>query len=184
MNDDAKDNNELLVEAAKKQLKEVMSREITLMRELLSNMNEEQQAILKNDPEALKAIMKNREPMIDALFECKKHRDKEVKVLSDSAHIATSIDGDLPPDAIKTILQGNDVLSCEILTLRDQILALVEQMQKQNERNNYLLQNKVYLTKEMIRRLYPNDDNTTYSNDGTLEAKKKRNTVMVINREV
>jgi len=161
-------------------LRDVLARETTILRELLGNMHEEQEAILRGDTEMLKAVMAGREPLMVTLFECRTKRLRAIQSLP----FARALDGNLSEDVVDSLAEDGCPTSCEILSLRDQILAIIEKVKMQNERNRYLLQNKVYLTREMIRRIYPGEENATYSAKGTLGKTKVKTAVTVINREV
>lgn len=162
-------------------LKETMEREVGILREMLSSLRQEQQAIIHNDTDTVKAVSKDRETLIDALYRCREKRNRLMKQLKYT--LTETVDGDINKSTLEELLKDSPTGGCEILSLREQILSLVDNLKKQSERNSYLLENKVYLTKEMIRRLYPDNKNPTYSAQGTL-AQKAKTTVMVINREV
>lgn len=164
----------------KSSLRDALAREASVLRELLDNMHEEQEAILRGDAETLKLVMTHREPLMAALFECRTKRLRAIQNMP----FARSLDGNLSDEMVETLATDGCPTSCEILSLRDEILAIIERVKMQNERNRYLLQNKVYLTREMIRRLYPSEENATYSAKGTIGKTKVKTAVTVINREV
>lgn len=162
-------------------LQETMEREVGVLREILSSMRQEQQAIIHNDAELVKTISTDRESLINVLYRCREKRNKLMKQLTHT--LTAQMEGDICKSTLEEILKNSPTGGCEILSLREQILSLVDQLKKQGDRNSYLLENRVYLTKEMIRRLYPDNKNPMYSAQGTL-AQRAKTTVMVINREV
>ncbi len=172
-----------VIQGIQKSLREVMSREIRVLRELLANMQSEQQCHLNNDPETLKQVLGQREPLVQHLAEDRDHR---LKLISE---LATALKKEIPEDqeidtelSLELLKDYADEESCEVLLLRDQMLALLEQLRNTNGQNNYLIENKLSHTKELIQRLHPADPNTTYGAQGKKQAKKT--TVTVINQEV
>lgn len=171
------------VDAVLQDLHATMSREVGVMRELLSSLVQEQTAILANNTEQLNTTLKAREPQMDALLDCRKRRCDLMRAVAHGEGPPPLIDEDLSENTLD-ILHTHDNPDCSgILMLRDQILELIEKLQEQTDRNSYLIRNKVAMTKEMIRRLYPGSDNNTYGKDGTV-AGSKQCTVAIINREV
>jgi flagellar biosynthesis/type III secretory pathway chaperone len=164
------------------ELKEVMKREVSILREMLGTQSEEQQAILTNDTETLQRVMKGQEGVMAALLERRKHR---IALMHDivEGHPHYNLERSKGNDEVAESLiykHGSD--DCELLVLREQMLTLMEQIKVQTERNGYLTKNKVALTKEMIRRLYPNNKSATYGKDGTVSG-KKRCAFALINQE-
>ena len=157
------------------QLKETMEREIQVMRELLSEVHEEQHALLNNNVDALKAITLHREEVMQTLLQHRQRRIDIVKALT--GNDATE------EEALPELLEGDDVLKCGILSLRDQLLELLLQVQQQTSRNNYLIHHRVALTKNLINKLHPANKNATYNNAGTLGGGRPTATVTLINRE-
>lgn len=168
----------------KDRLQEVMSQEVHLLRELLANMDLEQNAILLNDTGSLKAVMEQRESHLYKIGQMRQERLQKIEELAVLIHgdkegknlVKSSADLDL-------LLSSLDSDSCVILSLRDQIVGLLEKMNERNTRNNYLLQNKISFNKEMIESLYPKEENTTYGPQGGYKAKQKSTAVTIINRE-
>lgn len=167
-----------------KQLKDGMDREVRVMRELLGNMREEQDALLVSNPANLKRIMQEREPLMTMLLDCRTKRLNTLQTIAHTQGIDANADYSLTPEAFETLCQDAHDDGCTILNLREQIVALLTQVKKQSARNNYLIENKVAMTKELIRRLYPDDKQATYSKDGTVGQRNRVATVTIINKEV
>ena len=72
---------------------------------------------------------------------------------------------------------------CQLATIREQIIALVEKIKIQTERNNYLLQEKIHFNQKLISELYPDGQNSTYSMQGKISQKKQTKTLTLINEE-
>jgi flagellar biosynthesis/type III secretory pathway chaperone len=165
-------------------LQSIMNTEISIMREVLGNMLDEQGAILHNNTEALKLVLSDREPRIFRMNEAREQRIEIVKELSKSLGGEVSHDGQMGKQIdLENILNQADSDSIEILYLRDQIVALLEKMNTQNTRNSYLLENRVAFHKEFMRRLQPEEKNPTYDVQGDYKKKQKIAAVTIINRE-
>ncbi|MFI5333962.1 MAG: hypothetical protein ACHQT8_02200 [Chlamydiales bacterium] len=115
------------------ELKRSMQKEITLMRDLLANMHQEELSLLMHDRTSWNKIMEERAKIVqnlgpwrskrtEATDKLIQHRDKEKKKTPQLEEL-------LPPEQQS---------SCEILSLRDQLMALTERMNSQNCRNETL----------------------------------------------
>lgn len=172
------------LKAIKESLQSIMSTEIDIMRDVLGNMLDEQEAILHNNTEALKLVLADREPRIFRMNEAREQRIEIVKELSKSLGGEVSNDEQMGKQIdLDVLLDQVDSDSIEILSLRDQILALLEQMNTQNARNSYLLENRVAFHQELMRRLQPEEKNPTYDVQGDYRKKQKTAAVTIINRE-
>ena len=165
-----------------KNLRKTMERELAVMRELLANLQEEQQAILANQTDVITKALKERESLMETIYDCRKYRCEATRQLAE-ASASSDLQADLTNATLDILHNNEDPDSCTILSVRQSLLAILENIERQTVRNNYLIQNKISLTKEMIRRLYPVGDNTTYGKDGTV-GNKRRCAVAIINREV
>jgi flagellar biosynthesis/type III secretory pathway chaperone len=178
------EQNEIKLNGIKKSLKSILSTEIEFMREVLGNMSEEQEAILNNNTENLKKVLSERETHMCRMNEARVQRIEIVKEFSFILHGVESWDGQMGTQMdLDKLLDKVDSDSCEILTLRDQILALLEKMNTQNGRNNYLLENKIKFNRELMSQLQPEEKNPTYDLQGDVKKKTKVATVTIINRE-
>jgi flagellar biosynthesis/type III secretory pathway chaperone len=153
------------------ELAEAFDDEVACMREMLSSFEQEQAAILQGDSEALTLIVKERDTISQKLVTVRVTRQELIQKLGNGEPILELLKGRSCADSIR------------IVSLREQLLELILQVRALAERNNYLMEGKVTLTKEMIRRLMPSEENGTYGKDGTV-GKRRGCAVALINREV
>ena len=99
-------------------LQVLLKKEISAMREVLANMHQEELSLMLGDQNTLRLVLDERSKLLAQLSDLRLARIEISK-------------------KIKT--EGDLTLHCEILSLRDQILALVERMNFQNLRNVFLL---------------------------------------------
>ena len=142
-----------------KRFKELINQEIVLLREMLANMQIEQESILNNETEQLKEITSQREKLIEDMLSIRQKR----------------IDN-IPKD-----IAADD---CELVSLKDIMKTLLEKLKDHASRNSYLLKNKVTFTKTLIQQLHPDRSKPSYQEDGCYKKKTKTTTVALINREV
>lgn len=158
------------------ELRDVMSREIGVMRELLSNIETEQQALLVNSTDKVKQTLRLRDPMMDELL---KQRHSRIELLK------KIVDDEVPEqERFSHLAKESDVNISEIIALRDQMITLIDRIKSLSSTNNYLIQNKVAFTKELIRRVHPKEAHPLYTKQGTTLSKKRAATQTLINREV
>jgi len=104
------------------ELKNAMSSLVSILREILANMEEEHLALLVQDAPSFQTIICNRTPLLDSMQSFRSSMVMEINKLKD---------------------------------LHPEILALTEQMEKQNSCNNYLLCNQVSNTANGLLALDP-----------------------------
>ncbi|MCI0382319.1 MAG: hypothetical protein L0207_04635 [Chlamydiae bacterium] len=118
---------------AHEQLKSFMQREINMMREILANMHQEELSLLMNDKDGWQKVMENRSDMIIQLSTLRNQRE----MAKDALHqiMVQGAEGKKLhfEELLKRIEEGG-----ELLSLLDQILALVERINLQNCRNESL----------------------------------------------
>lgn len=122
-------------------LKIAMTSLVKVLRELLANMEEEQHAILSQEAAVFQQIMNTRNSLISLMHENQKVMTQEIESLKSLSQIECSEEENEKEDLINLALYSGEE-DVEILTLRDQVLALMEKMEKQNMTNNLLLGNK------------------------------------------
>ncbi|MCB1134631.1 MAG: flagellar export chaperone FlgN [Chlamydiia bacterium] len=155
MNAPAKDDKEL-----QERLQKLMTREIGLMRELHSSMQQEQDSLLHSDTKRLQAVMQERETLVEVMLEVRNQRIDTLRALATSIGEMDEKQTELTEEACHAVLERfASEQSCEVLILRDQMLSLLEAMTTQVNRNSYLLQAKVKSTRQLIHRLNPDDPN-------------------------
>ncbi len=176
------DGTERRVKETKVALKEVMGREIDVLRELLGSMYEEQQAHLQNNPSTIKSLLVQREKMLQTMA---REREERLILVAKLYELLTGEDLDEQDEheSLDILREYASSESCEILILRDQMLALIEQMTEQGTRNNYLIEGKIAHTRELLQRIHPSQPNPTYSKEG-IQRKGPKTKVSIINREV
>lgn len=111
-----KDSNETHL-----QLQQVMKKEIGTMREILANMHQEELSLLLGDKASLYQVMDERSKLLGFLSSLRLNRLEMSKKLQafDDHHL-------------------DEIIWSETLSLRDQIMALVERMNMQHSRNAFV----------------------------------------------
>jgi len=120
---------------AHEQLKISMQKEISIMREILANMHQEELSLLLNDRGSWTQVLQDRFPMIERLSDLRKQRMDATQKIEAIAKLDS-----ITTPTLEQILPTEDESSCEILSLRDQLMALVEKINFQNNRNTTLFQ--------------------------------------------
>ena len=116
------------------QLQDAMKKEIETMREILGNMKEEEHFLVHKDKAAWHYTIQERTQLFNRLTEVQKNEQKlaislQQMVLPHSGNELRSLEEILPRD---------DENRSETLSLRDQILALIDRMNLQSSRNEML----------------------------------------------
>lgn len=168
--------------AAQDRLAALMKREVSFMREVLSSMQREQMALMENNTEAVSLILQERESLMANVEKVRQDRLNAVQSLA--LHLKAQGEVRSSEITLTALLENFGVDSCEILALRDQLLALLEKMNEQNARNNHLIQNRIFFSRELFQRLTPRDPNQTYNDGGELRGTQKTRTITLINQEV
>jgi len=166
------------------ELFELMNRQINLLREILINMREEQQMLLENHTDNFKYTMEKREFLLKSLLKLRSKHTTIVQEIASLRGLENIKVGTEDESVLRQVIDLTGSSGSNIISMREQIIALNEDMQKQTLQNNYLLENKVNFTRELIRRLHPADHNPTYNTSGSYKGKTKNTTVTLINREV
>ena len=171
------------IRAIRAQLKESMTREISVMRELLHNLQQEQEAHLSNQIEQLRAVLRQRQEINGAFTECRQVRLDLMQAMADSAGRNVMVEGAMDEEkSMALVMEFAGSESCEIMLLRDQMLALLDQLKSLTNRNNYLIEHKLHQTKDLLKRLQPSNPNTTYGSSGAVSVKTA--TLPILNQEV
>ena len=111
------------------QLQQTLQKEVSMMRELLANMHQEELSLLLNDQGSLSQLLHDRTQLIDHLSTLRTTR-------LETAERIEKMTGDKTPEQMFPIEEES---SMEILSLRDQLMALTEQMNRQKSQNQYLI---------------------------------------------
>jgi hypothetical protein len=126
------------------QLKELMQKEVSLMREILANMHEEELSLLAGNKGQWELTMQQRSDMIADLGNIRKER-----IITGQKTTSSSM------QTLEKLLPVAETLSSEILSLLDQIMALVDRMNLQNARNDSLFYQAKNLQELPLRCPYP-----------------------------
>lgn len=117
-------------EKAHKILNQSLEKEIHLMREVLSNLHQEEMALLEKNQAKWKKVMRQRSDLVVDLSRQRLHR-MEATVELTKCCVRLGRQEMLPHD---------EESSCEILTKLDQIFALLDRTNLQNCRNSALFE--------------------------------------------
>lgn len=112
-------------------LQETMKRELETMRQLLDNINLEEQFILKKEKKYWDSMMEERSSLIHQLSEIRKSRFLIIEKLGTITHHENG--------ALEELLPAQHTNSWEVLSIRDQMATLLDRMNLQTSRNEMLL---------------------------------------------
>lgn len=115
-------------------LQESLKKEVETMRELLANMRQEEISLLTNDRTSWNHVMEQRAQLIAKLSDLRTVRIQSVKQL-EAITFPTGKPEEVP---LEELLPSDDENSCETLSLRDQMMALIDRMNLQLSRNEML----------------------------------------------
>ena len=169
---------ERLQEADIEDLMAFMRRELSILREMLSNLESEHQALLISDTARMKGITESRDGLVDTLSVVRNERIRKMYTLSQSFEIALDTDDDL-----EFLAQAIDRAGGTFADLRDQMTAIGEKVEDYGQRNAHLLHHRLDLTKELMARLQKGGEPSTYGQDGSLTGRQQKISVTLINRE-
>lgn len=116
------------------QLQQSMKKEIEAMREILANMHQEELSLLLNDRKTWAQVMEERAALIARLSNLRNSRLQATEKLEELAFPQ----GKPVEILLEQILPPEDATTCETLFLRDQMMALVDRMNLQSNRNELL----------------------------------------------
>ena len=121
------------------ELKTTMQKEISLLRELLANLHQEELSLMFQDQGTCNQLLEQRVGMLEHLSHIRLLQDQTKSKLFSMVGISS-----LNPD-LNQILPDNEAISCEILSLKEQLLALHEKMNRQQFRNQHLIEHPEHL---------------------------------------
>jgi hypothetical protein len=125
------------------QLQDAMKKEIETMREILGNMKEEEHFLVHKDKTAWHYTIEERTQLLNRLTEVQKQEHK--LAISLQQMVLPHNDNEL--HSLEEILPRDDENRSETLSLRDQILALIDRMNLQSSRNEMLFELAKYREK-------------------------------------
>jgi len=114
-------------------LQNLMKKEIDTMRQLLSNLHQEEMLIVQKETSYLNQLMEERGHLIEQLSYLREDRIAATGILE-------AINNSYPNVPLEELLPLDNDNSCELLALRDQMLALLDRMNLQCSRNEMLTQ--------------------------------------------
>jgi hypothetical protein len=117
------------------ELKMIMKKEISMMREILANMHQEELNLNLGDQGGWTIVMQERSVLIERLGILREARIQATQKLEDLVPLSTKRDKKTP---LEQLLALDEEAYSEILLLRDQISALLERINFQNARNQTL----------------------------------------------
>ena len=118
------------------ELQNLMQQEIEAMRSLLGNMHQEEIFILQKNQNYIKELMDERLHLISTLSLIRQNRESTTDKLAAMA--------DLSHSNLEELLPPENENSWEIISLRDQILALLDRINLQSSRNEMLIHLEAY----------------------------------------
>lgn len=116
----------------------LLTREVALMRELLANMMKAEEALLEKDPKCLQTLMIERDKPLEDLKEIREEISSKMKEISHAKkktvykHIANI--------SLEEFLDNEGFNSCQIMLLRDQIIALTDKMNEKSVAITHLME--------------------------------------------
>lgn len=119
---------------AYEQLKDSLQKEVALMREVLANFHQEEFSLLMNEKEKWAVVMEQRSDMIVALALLRRTRIQATQMLQELAKDKLK----KPQISYQELFAQEDIIGSEILSLLDQVLALIQKLNLQNCRNDFL----------------------------------------------
>ena len=121
-------------------LRDGLEKEIRLTRELLSNLHQEEVSLMLHDTGSLNQVLQMRYPMLESLSSLRLHRRRtteEIEKIVAMNNKQPSLEEVLPP---------NELITTEILSLTDQLMALNERLNRQHIHNQRLNENADHLS--------------------------------------
>lgn len=166
--------------AMQEELESVMEREVRVLREMLSSIQLEQEALLENDADKVRTLNLEREAIAEELQMGRARRKDLLKNIGQTLGLPEGDDRHI----LALLQEYMGAENCSLLSIRDQMLSLLEQIEKQHQRNNYFLEKKVQRTRRLMERLRPEDPNKTYGRGGHMVKTKVKTKTTLLNREV
>ena len=154
---------------AKANLKDSMQKEVKLMREVLSNLFQEETSLFQHNQNSWNYLMQDRFSMIEKLKCFRSEREAAIDKLTE---LSPKNEKKLP---IFEFLLSNDDDICEIALLLDQLVALTDKINEQNTRNQNL--------STQIQHLVAFTNTLSYSTEIETGPALRKNTLATISRE-
>lgn len=116
-----------------------MSALVKTMRFMLANLKEEQQAIMLKNSESLSGLLKNRHGILEDIRFYRSGMLSKISELRQLSGVSFNNGSPLEEEDLTALFQQLGSDNVLVLSLKDQILALAEAIDKQNGRNKLLL---------------------------------------------
>lgn len=157
---------------------DLLKREVVLMREILSNMLEEESAFIEKDPKALQDVMIKRDAPLQALMKVREERSEKIR---EFLHLLDPQEKSVSTKNLISLMDAKGLESCEVSVLQDQLIALIEKMNIQHSSNDNLMMQTSLMWKDMMAGILTPD----YSMISPLSQPEKRKAPVlgVMNRE-
>ncbi len=168
------------VENLKQSISNIYQKEVEIMRSVLGEIIVEREALLNNDTKKLSILTKEKDVLLEAVIKLRDHSSMALKQLKNI--ISVGCHQDLKFDDFIEKYPLEDFSNIQLL--RGLLESLSKKIQEETLRNEYLIKNKVSITREMIRKLQGGNGPQTYGPQGHLKHKQKKTKVILINREV
>lgn len=118
----------------KNELKASLQKEVHIMRDVLANLHQEELSLMMRDQSCWNQLMQERAVMLERLDTWRNMRIQATKKLMEASGRKNLIH-EFP---VEELFSKEDDSACEILSLRDQLLALIQRMNLQNSHNQNL----------------------------------------------
>ncbi len=131
---------------AHEKLRESMQQEVSVLRELLANLFQEEVFLSQKDPKRIYLIQEDRTALLKILGALRKERlitTKEIKTLFQAVSSGKKLQ-------LEELLPQDDENSAQVISLRDQMHSLLEKMNDQKERNHHLHHEWTYLKNQPL----------------------------------
>ena len=120
-------------DALHQQLKDTLQKEVNIMRELLANVHQEELSRMFHDEGSLSQVLQQRSYIMDRLSSLRASRIQATEMIEKMVSTKTT-------PTLEHILPPEEEMSTEILSLRDQLMALTEQLNRQQTHNQYIIE--------------------------------------------
>ena len=166
------------------ELSTVMKREILFFREMLSSMQEERYALLNNNTAMLRIIINSRHSLIDTITELHDKRIKKIRSLIELLN-ADIKDLDIADNTSCMTFLSEYVGSenCRLISLKEQMLALLEKLEMQSRRNKNILENGITITKDFISEIQHKESISAHTLARVCVKEPKTKTLTITNQE-
>lgn len=163
-----------------KQLRPIMQREVSCLRDILSNMREEQECLIANNTTKLAQVVNHRENFVESSLDLREQRKKILSSMFKIMNIQDKESKDQERIFINKLAHQEGEETCLVLSCKEQLLSLMEALRIQNERNSYLIEQKIIFNKDLLNQIYSKEENSIYGKKGS---KKQTQTITLINKE-